>query len=286
MACEKYQDYKPRHDARVLIDHVNRTIYEFEGFKMTVRQIFYQLLGQNIIKNSTKIYKKIVDVVGKGRKGGFIDWDAIEDRTRTHRVLDHWDSPTELIQDAAKWYRRDWWEGQPYYIEVWTEKDALIGIIKDAAYSLGCSCCSCRGYNSLSEMLAAAQRFIDKEIQGYECIILYLGDHDPSGINMTNDIKKRMELFHANVHVHRLALTMDQVELYNLPPNTAKEKDKRYASYKKLYGTDCWELDALHPQVLHDMITDFIKTYQDQKMFEAVKAQQEAEREQIKELLL
>ena len=181
-------------------------------------------------------------------------------------------------------YRRDLWEGQPYYVEVWVEKDALIGIVEQAAHSLDCPCFSCRGYASQSAMWTAAQRFIEKADHGRECIIIYLGDHDPSGIDMTRDIRERLELFGAVIDVRRIALNMDQIKLYKPPPNPAKEADTRASGYISRYGTHSWELDALRPETLHSLITDAVKINLDQEMYDAVFEQQELERKQIEAL--
>ena len=282
----QYEEINMRAKKRELIEQVNIVIadYQEQGYSLTLRQIYYQLVSRNFIENSEKSYKNIGNLISNGRLAGLIDWDAIEDRTRIHRVLNHFESPADILDTAAQSYRRDLWEGQPCHVEVWVEKDALIGIVEQAAQSMDCPCFSCRGFASQSSMWASARRFIEKAKQGRECILIYLGDHDPSGIAMTSDIAERMELFCAAVDVRRVALTMEQVAQYSPPPNPAKETDTRFAGYAKLYGAHSWELDALKPEILHGLITDSIKMNLDQEMYDAVFEQQEAERQQIKAL--
>lgn len=91
---------------------------------------------------------------------------------------------------------------------------------------------------------------------GQAPVILHLGDHDPSGIDMTRDIVARLEVFtdYAGIEVRRVALNMDQVEQYGPPPNPAKLTDSRVGQYIAVYGLDSWELDALEPQVIVDLI--------------------------------
>ena len=266
-----------------LIEHVNGIIGEYAsaGYALTLRQVYYQLVARDFIENSERSYKNVGNLISNGRLSGLIDWDDIEDRTRIHRELSHWSSPASIVEDAANQYRRDLWEGQRCYVEVWVEKDALIGIVEKAAQSLDCPCFSCRGYASQSAIWASAQRFLEKNHQDRDCIIIYLGDHDPSGIDMTRDIRERLELFAAAVDVQRVALTMQQIKKYDPPPNPAKESDTRASNYISLYGVHSWELDALKPEILHDLITDSVKISLDQKMFDAALNRQEAERKKL-----
>jgi hypothetical protein len=126
-------------------------------------------------------------------------------------------------------------------------------------------------------------RFNEKE--GRKCIIIYLGDHDPSGLNMPNDIQKKMSLFGATVDIQRIALTMQQIKEYGPPPNTAKESDTRVAAYIAKHGSHVWELDALKPEVLDALITAAIKNNRDPKKYNQAIKKQETERESITALL-
>jgi hypothetical protein len=271
----------------MLIDQINEIISEYEaaGYSLTLRQVYYQLVSRDLIENTEKSYKNIGSLVSNGRLAGLIDWNAIEDRTRQHRSLPHWETPAEIVQGAANQYRRNLWEGQDRYCEVWVEKDALIGIVEQAADRLDTPCFSCRGYTSQSAMWAAAIRFIDKADEGRECVIIHLGDHDPSGIDMTRDIIDRLVHFGARVDVQRIALNMPQIKQYKPPPNPAKETDTRVEGYKKIYGLHSWELDALKPEILDQLITDAIKNNLDQKLYDLAIDRQEQERQSIMALL-
>jgi hypothetical protein len=268
-----------------LIEQINTIIGEYEaaGYTLTLRQVYYQLVSRDLIPNTEKSYKNIGNLVNNGRLAGLIDWNSIEDRTRRHRTLAHWETPAEIIEGAANQYRRDLWEGQSRYVETWVEKDALIGIVEKAAKRLDCPCFSCRGYASQSAMWESAMRFIARKKQ--KGVIIYLGDHDPSGLDMTRDIRERMALFGANVEVQRIALTMQQIKKYKPPPNPAKETDTRFEGYIAEYGSSSWELDALQPEVLDQLITDTIKDNLDQKKYNRVIKKQEAERKSITALL-
>ena len=114
-------------------------------------------------------------------------------------------------------------------------------------------------------MWQAAQRFIAKNDRDGRYII-YLGDHDPSGIDMTRDITDRMKLFGSNVEVRRIALTMEQVQTFNPPPNPTKITDKRAKNYIKNFGAESWELDALEPQFIGRLIDSEIRPLLDDKI--------------------
>lgn len=103
-------------------------------------------------------------------------------------------------------------------------------------------------------MHSAAKRFEGYVYQGISPVIIHLGDHDPSGIDMTRDIIDRMDIFEAGVGVERIALNMDQIELYNPPKNPAKLSDTRAKGYIEKFGSSSYELDALEPRVIRDLI--------------------------------
>lgn len=212
---------------------------------------------------------------------GYIDWDAIEDRTRNLRALSHWTSPAEIIEAAARSFRIDLWERQPCRVEVWIEKDALAGVIEGICTRLDVPFFSCRGYTSQSEMHSAAMRLQSYRDDGQEPIILHFGDHDPSGIDMTRDIEDRMELFIGGVEVRRLALNMNQVQIHNPPPNPAKITDSRAEGYIARFGRQSWELDALDPRTLAALIESEILAIRDQTLWDDAEEEQEEAREDL-----
>jgi hypothetical protein len=268
-----------------LIHKINGIIAEYEaaGYSLTLRQVYYQLVARGIIPNNERSYKNIGTLISDGRLTGLIDWYAIEDRTRYIRRLSHWDSPGDIVAGAANQYRIDLWDTQPQYVEVWIEKDALIGIVEQGAQRDDVPCFSCRGYTSQSEMWSAAQRLSSASKDGSRpCTIIHLGDHDPSGLDMTRDIRERLVLFGAadlELTVNRIALNMDQVEAYNPPPNPAKLTDTRAEKYIAEHGDTSWELDALEPKQLDDLISSTIEKYIDKKVMDKQKERQEDEKE-------
>ncbi|WP_449060613.1 hypothetical protein [Planomonospora algeriensis] len=255
--------------------------YARQGFDLTLRQLYYQFVARDWIPNSQKEYKRLGEIVSAARLAGAMDWDYIVDRTRNLRDLAHWESPSDIVQAVAHQYRTARWANQPHRIEVWIEKDALVGVIAGVCERNDVPYFSCRGYTSISEVHQAAQRLIGYQEAGQKPVIIHLGDHDPSGVDMTRDIRDRLELFGTDLEVIRIALNMDQVRRYNPPPNPAKLTDSRAGAYLRDHGRNSWELDALDPATLDRLISDQIDELLDREQW----AQDSAEMEKQRRLL-
>lgn len=273
----KYQDINFRPQSLDLISKVNRIIAEYKakGYELTLRQVYYQLVARDIIPNNERSYKNTGNLISDGRMAGLIDWNAIIDRTRELRKNSHWDSPADIVLTCSEQFQYDKWEGQEYYVEVWVEKDALIGVVERACRKLDVPFFSCRGYTSQSEMWSAAQRLIEYDRQQ---VIIHLGDHDPSGKDMSRDIVDRLNVFGVDPIFTRIALNMDQIEQYNPPPNPTKLTDSRANGYISEFGEECWELDALKPEVIDDLITNTVNKYLNPLKFNKMKEKEQSAR--------
>lgn len=281
----QYKEIRFQQKSLDLIELVNQVVDEYsaQGYELTLRQVYYQLVARGYIPNNERSYKNVGSLINDGRLAGLIDWHSVTDRTRNLRKESHWDNPADVIASARYSYNLDKWKGQPNYVEVWVEKDALVDIVGQACSPLDTPYFSCRGYTSQSEMWSAAQRFIRQE-QREKRIIIHLGDHDPSGIDMTRDIQERLELFGADVYVKRVALTMNQIQTYNPPPNPAKITDSRASKYIDQFGDESWELDALEPKVITDLIKKQVTMYRNDDIYRAVCDKESREKEELKML--
>lgn len=286
MPLIQYKEVSFRQKSLDLIELVNSVIAEYMamGYELTLRQAYYQLVARGYIPNSERSYKNIGNLINEGRLAGLIDWHSITDRTRNVRANSHWVDPAEIIRSAARQFMVDRWAPQPNYVEVWVEKDALVDIVAQASRPLDVPFFSCRGYTSQSEMWNASQRFIREDSEGKDCFIVHLGDHDPSGIDMTRDIQERLEMFGASVEVRRVALTMEQIRRFDPPPNPAKLSDSRCGQYVRRYGYSSWELDALEPQVLCDLITAEVEELCDMELFAKAENEESMQRQTIRRI--
>lgn len=169
--------------------------YQAQGYDLTLRQLYYQFVARDLIPNKDSEYNRLGSIINDARLAGVLDWDYIVDRTRNVRSLPHWNNPAEIVRAVANQYRTEKWAKQPVRIEVWIEKDALVGVLDNVCPGYDVDYFSCRGYTSQSEIWGAAQRIGGYLSAGQRVVILHLGDHDPSGIDMTRDIRGRLELF-------------------------------------------------------------------------------------------
>lgn len=272
MTCITYINKNFAAASMAIVDQANFVIEEYaaQGYDLTLRQLYYQFVARGWIENSQRSYKRLGSIVNDARLAGLVSWDAIKDRTRHIRERGHWEHPSQVLIAARNSFYMDKWHGQANRVEVWIEKDALIGVIEPLCRELDVACFSCRGYVSQSEMWTAAQRLRRYEANGLNPVILHLGDHDPSGVDMSRDIGARLETFESRAEVQRIALTMPQVEEVDPPPNPAKITDTRAADYIDRYGRESWELDALEPSYLTKLIKSFVLPLRNEEQYQYV----------------
>jgi hypothetical protein len=277
-----------RSDSLTKIETANEIIAEYEalGMTLTLRQLYYQFVARDIIPNNQKEYGKLGNLLNKARLAGWVDWNALEDRTRFIRSVSHWSSPESIIQSAASAFRMDKWRTQNYHIEVLIEKDALVGVIETICTNLDVTYASCRGYMSQSMMWQMAMRLKNHALDGKQLLVIHLGDHDPSGIQMSEDIEDRLRLFlgkrRNQLTMNRIALNWEQIELYNPPPNPAKMTDPRSKSYIEEHGSESWELDALNPITIAGLIEEAVLSVRDQGLWDFAVQEESDERETLK----
>lgn len=266
--------YKPRNLRSTTLELIQKASsiieeYESRGFNLTLRQLFYRFVARGWLPNRQRSYKNLGNAINAGRMTGLISWRAIEDRTRSVRSNQHWDSPVEILEASRNSYQIDLWENQPYRPMVWIEKDALLDLISRPCQRLDVPYASCRGYTSQSMMWRAAMAMEDQEVDGFVPHLIYLGDHDPSGLDMPRDIEDRLRVFGVVNHdVERIALTMQQIRDLNPPPNPAKLSDSRASEYVAKYGRDSWELDALDPSYLIEIVEEAILRLRDEDLYQ------------------
>lgn len=279
-----YESKSFRDAALVTIAQANDIIREYQamGYELTLRQLYYQFVARGLIPNEQRQYKRLGKVLSDARLAGLVDWNAIVDRTRNFQGNTHWDSLSQILEGCAQQFRYDLWEGQERRVEVWIEKEALIGVVERPCVALDIDFFACRGYVSQSEQWRAGERF-----RGCPTVVLHLGDHDPSGVDMTRDNADRLALFsrfQEGVEVRRIALNMPQVEELQPPENPAKLTDSRAVEYIAQYGDSSWELDALPPDYIDRLIRDEVAGIVDQEKWDEQKARQDEARRRLRQL--
>lgn len=331
----KFRDVKLSKSNKERLDFINEIIEEYQeqGYVLTLRQLYYQLVSRDVIPNKQNEYAKLSTLLKEGRMAGIVDWDAIEDRLRKPESPSAWKSPQSIINACIEQYRKDRQKGQKIYLEVWVEKDALSGVLKRVTEKFGVPIMVNRGYSSASAMFDSYERFLKAIQKGQEVKVLYLGDFDPSGVDMIRDIKARIDEFivgsealkdeadfgrNKNLYQERfddfieqglqgweadeiareqyaedkakqfkivpIALTKEQIRQYNPPPNPAKITDPRAKDFIAKHGNTSWEVDALKPEVLNDILTKAIESNIEIELFESVIEEEQEDIENLKKL--
>lgn len=269
---------------RDIISNANSIVtrYQAQGYDLSLRQLYYQFIatsrpnGEAWFPNSEQSYKRLGGIISDARLAGMVDWAAIRDRAREVNAAAHWDSPASILDSAAYGFRMDSRKDQPNEIIVMVEKDALSGVLYPVCRDQDIRFTANKGYASSSHLYDIGKHFDRANRKGKKAHVIYLGDHDPSGIDMTRDVWDRLELFaRCPVEVHRVALNMDQVEQYGPPENPAKLTDSRANGYIDKYGDSSWELDALEPSVLAALVNDIVDSLTDKTLREAIVNDQE-----------
>ncbi len=271
MAKIRFRDLEFREDTIEIIVKMNKVLAEYSG-RVSVRQIYYQFVARGWIENTQKSYDRIQDVATKARYAGMIDWDAIEDRNRAAQRPSEFKSGAAALKTLYEDFRLDRWKGQPFYVEIWVEKAALAGVLATVSDVFHVTMMINRGYSSASAMKESADRIRFRSGLFARPVVIYLGDHDPSGEDMVRDIRERLIEFGCPqwLDIRKLALTMAQIEEYKCPPNPTKVTDSRATAYIEKYGNSSWELDALPPDTLEEMLADAVKSYIDKGKMDAV----------------
>ena len=267
--------------------------YMKQGIKLSNRQLYYRLVGHDLIPNYIEIYKRFCKFLTDLKYGGYIDWDVIEDRGRVAKRKSQWDSVEDLIDSAVSSYRLPRWQDQDNYLELYCEKEAMESVLRPIADKYHIYFGYNKGYSSSSTMYDIAKR-VDRQLLKQKIVVLlYLGDHDPSGLDMVRDVRERImeflmawrygidnddpdyprwrteEWLEDNFFVEHIALTKEQIAKYNPPPNPAKIKDPRAKDYIAEHGKISWELDSLEPEVLMELTENAILEWLDVDKYNA-----------------
>lgn len=295
--------------------------YAAQGYNLTLRQLYYQFVARGWMPNRQTEYDRLGSIVNDARLAGLLDWNWITDRTRNPKTRSTWDHPRDIIEASARQFHLDYWADQPVHVEVWVEKEALAGVVEDACWPLSVTTLACRGYMSQSEQWTASRRFTRLIKDDKRVVVLHLGDHDPSGMDMSRDNAERLRDFiqadlasafgidfdpeddpdyrwellgdlhrdhptgHPPFQLKRIALNWDQIQQYSPPPNPAKMTDSRASGYVERFGRVSWELDALPPNVLAALITDEVEALRDDDIDLEVRQREVTYRQRVADLL-
>lgn len=371
-----YENGQPKWVQHVgdLVDQVNAEIAGLarSGYRTSnLRQLYYKLIGRNYMPNHLTVYKEMGKAVNRAKYKGKTDWQAIEDLGRTHTHAFYEDSVQQALEDCHSRYKLDRQTGQPVQLLVMAEKFAVYNIVRPICDRYTVRYCINKGYSSGTLIYEVYESVVESVRRNRPVRILYLGDHDPSGLNMLEDIHGRLchmlctgqeinlrhlanklaeweehdegdkrvypalnevmeaellykgelegkqrwwvrdfrepengkigeksvyfdsvvagavacYIFHRLVTIEHVALTMEQVQELELPPNPAKTTDSRSKKYIEEHGHDSWELEALPHDVLAELLTAAIEKHMNMEQYERVLEREEEQRNQLREII-
>lgn len=265
-----------------LIEQVQKVISEYD-FALTLRQIYYQLVARQIIANLKSQYQRLSRLCVIGRDEGMLPEEAFADRLRQVQKSASWEDLREYMETVKESYRKARWGNQDVYLEIWTEKDALRGVIQPITDLYDVNLLVVRGQVSRTAIWEASERFNEQEKVGK---LIYLGDFDPSGISIYRSLKERIvKRVKVSVEFQRIALTPEQIEKYDLPEDYGKKKDPNYKRFVAEYGDNVVELDALPPEVLQKLVRDSIEQNIDWKKWKAIEDEEQREQAKLEEII-
>jgi hypothetical protein len=262
---------------RALIDIVRR--YR----PITVRGAFYRAEVEipHIVSKDENGYNMVQKRLVKLRKLGLVQYSWITDGTRWRHGHTRYTNLAAFQVEAASLYRKDYWAHSDVYVEIWIEKDALAGVIAPVVIDeWGLDLMVARGFSSLTYLYEAGQFLgqLDKEIHVY-----VLSDFDPSGKCAAQKVEDGLREYapDADLHVHELAVTLDQIRDWDLPTRPTKLTDSRARKFVEKYGMESVELDAIPPDQFRRLVGDAIESHADHRVIGMMKEVEQAEREQI-----
>ena len=252
------------------------SILSGEEGQITIRHLFYRLVGLGVIPKVESSYSMLISHLSKWRRSGEVEWGAFADGTRWHIATETFDSVEAALTNTVATYRRNLWSTQETYVEIWCEKDSVASILAKAAEPFGVPIFVARGFASLSSLYSAANTFRERAEAGKWCQIYHFGDYDPSGVAAGESIQRAFkEDFKISVGFFRSAVTEAQVASWRLPTRPVKGSDSRAAKWT---GGECVEIDSVSPARLRALVESCITQHIDKREWEVLKATEAMER--------
>jgi hypothetical protein len=248
----------------------------------TVRAVCYRLFVQGLIPSMAKRHTDAISrLLTEERESGEIPWEWIVDETRGVEGNPMWEDAGHFAESVKGQYRRDRWQDQDEWVEVWSEKGTVRGTLAPVLNEFGVSFRVLHGYSSATVVndVAKLTQYHDRQLT-----VLYVGDWDPSGMGMSEfDLPTRLERYGGDVNLVRIAIASED---HGLPFFSVHDKrnDPRYKQFLRHYGEKCFEIDALSPPVLRQRVRDYITCMLDTDAWERAGQIEQAEMASIEDV--
>jgi hypothetical protein len=244
-----------------------------QGPPMTVRGLFYNCENvHHVVTKSEAGYRQAQHQVLEMRRAGVLPYNFISDSTRWIRKPQTFSGLKAYFEHGRKAYRRALWDNQNSYVQVWCEKDAIAGILHEITTEWDVPLLVVRGYTSETFAYTAAE---DIKSQNKPAYAYYFGDWDKHGVQISNDIKRKLIEFGADTHFERVAVLPEQIADWKLPTRPTKDPG---------WG-ECVEVDAIPANRLRELVEDCILRHIDQNEYQKTLRIEELERKSLETIL-
>jgi hypothetical protein len=250
---------------------------------ITGRGLGYKLFVAGLIASmATTEMQRVYRLLRVAREQDIIPWSWIVDETRALERRSSWNDPADFVHTVSRAYRRDFWTQQPKRVELWSEKGTVRGVLAPVLDGYGVGFRVLHGFSGATTLHDVAQDDDERPL-----IVLYVGDYDPSGLYMSErDLPERLAGYGGDhVWLKRGALKAEQLDGLPSFPASDKKKDPRHAWFVRRFGEQCWELDALDPNVLRTIVRDAISAEIEPIAWNRCVVVEKAERESLRHVL-
>jgi hypothetical protein len=279
-----FAEWNPRPDTVAVIRRVQDILRRYRAqLPLTNRQIFYILVGSDEgYPKTEQAYARLCEYLNRARRAQMISFSAIRDDGTQSTGGPGWDSPAQFwrgIRGAARSYRHDLTDGQPYHVELWVEAGGMVPQAAAVAGDYGITTYSAGGFNGLTDKHETAERLAN---QDRPSIVLHAGDYDPSGLSIIDALAEDVTALaqgidrFADIEFRRIVVTPEQIERYSLPSAPQKATDNRGE-----YMDSTVQAEALPPDVLASEIRNAIEDTSDSEALADARELGETERAEI-----
>jgi hypothetical protein len=243
-----YADWSPKAEALEIVGRVKDIIAEYAQ-QLTIRQIFYRLVGKYLYEKTELAYNRLGEYLNRARRAGILDWESFRDDGDIVPDIPGWFGPEQFWNNVRAW-AEDYFRTPDgdVYVEVWVETAGMAPQIQAVADEFGVRVIPSGGFSSVTARRNAAQRLIEIG-KKKRVIILLIGDYDPSGQSIMDSAAEDILAFGAQVTFERLAVTPEQAQQHSLESAPQKKDDVRGE-----YMAETYQAEALDPDVLADIV--------------------------------
>ncbi len=251
----------------------------------TVRQVYYRAVVAYLCPKTDAGYNLVQRRLLILRRAGELSYGTISDNLRTHYGRPRYRSLEDFGIAASRYlYAYDYWRDNDRNVQIWAESDSIAGTLtRTVVDKWGLRLHVARGFSSETYLYEAGE---DIQDDGRPTFVYVLSDYDPSGVSLAEDIAAKLERFSGDVPVtvERIALSGEQVRLWQLPTHPLKSSDSRAARFQREHTGEACELEAVPPNLLRSLVSKSIEQHIPAEKIEAARRDEELQREALRAL--